>query len=340
MTGPGDRSDNLLEIRNLTTRFYTQDGVVHAVNGISYSLAEGDTLGIVGESGCGKSVSMLSVMRLVPDPPGKIEDGQVIFYDRDLLKLSEEEMRYVRGAEIAMIFQDPMTSLNPVLTVGFQIGEALKLHQGMNDRQARERAAELLSLVGIPNATERLDDYPHQFSGGMRQRAMIAMALSCNPLLLIADEPTTALDVTIQAQIIDLVKRLQEHLGMAVIWITHDLGVVARLAKRVIVMYAGYIIEDASVKEVYRCPRHPYTIGLLGSLPRLDEAPGAQLLSIPGQPPDLVALPQGCPFAPRCAFSSEHCRHENPTLKSIGNGHQVACWHQAETTGVWNGVRG
>jgi oligopeptide transport system ATP-binding protein len=246
--------DNLLEIRNLTTRFYTQDGVVHAVNGISYCLAEGDTLGIVGESGCGKSVSMLSVMRLIPDPPGKIEDGQVIFYDRDLLKLSEEEMRYVRGAEIAMIFQDPMTSLNPVLTVGFQIGEALKLHQGMNNTQARERASELLSLVGIPNATERLDDYPHQFSGGMRQRAMIAMALSCNPLLLIADEPTTALDVTIQAQIIDLVKRLQEQLGMAVIWITHDLGVVARLAKRVIVMYAGYIIEDASVKEAPAIP--------------------------------------------------------------------------------------
>ena len=227
---------SLLEVKNLTTRFYTQDGVVNAVNGISYALDEGETLGIVGESGCGKSVSMLSVMRLIPDPPGKIEDGEVMFFDRDLLKLSENEMRFVRGAEIAMVFQDPMTSLNPVLTVGFQITEALKLHQGMNDHQARDRAAELLSLVGIPNAVERLDDYPHQFSGGMRQRAMIAMALSCNPLLLIADEPTTALDVTIQAQIIDLVKRLQEQLGMAVIWITHDLGVVARLTKRVIVM--------------------------------------------------------------------------------------------------------
>jgi oligopeptide transport system ATP-binding protein len=330
---------DLLEIRNLTTRFYTQDGVVHAVNGISYSLGEGDTLGIVGESGCGKSVSMLSVMRLIPDPPGKIEDGQVIFYDRDLLELSAEEMRYVRGAEIAMVFQDPMTSLNPVLTVGFQIGEALKLHQGMNDKEARHRAAELLSLVGIPNAADRLDDYPHQFSGGMRQRAMIAMALSCNPLLLIADEPTTALDVTIQAQIIDLVKRLQEQLGMAVIWITHDLGVVARLARRVLVMYAGYIIEDAAVKDVYRRPRHPYTIGLLSSLPRLDEAPGTKLLSIPGQPPDLVALPSGCPFAPRCKYVTGQCRRENPTLEAVGNGHQVACWHKDLTEGVWNGVR-
>jgi len=330
---------NLLEIRNLTTRFYTQDGVVHAVNGISYSIEKGETLGIVGESGCGKSVSMLSVMRLIPDPPGKIEDGEVIFYDRDLLKLSQEEMRYVRGADIAMVFQDPMTSLNPVLTVGFQIVEALKLHQGMNDKEARDRAAEVLSLVGIPNATERLDDYPHQFSGGMRQRAMIAMALSCNPLLLIADEPTTALDVTIQAQIIDLVKRLQEQLGMAVIWITHDLGVVARLAKRVIVMYAGYIIEDASVREVYSSPRHPYTIGLLRSLPRLDEAPGTKLLSIPGQPPDLVALPEGCPFAPRCNCAAEQCWQENPRLRSIGNGHLVACWENGRTERAWSRVQ-
>jgi oligopeptide transport system ATP-binding protein len=330
---------SLLEVRNLTTRFYTHEGVVHAVNGISYTLEEGETLGIVGESGCGKSVSMLSVMRLIPDPPGKIEDGEVIFYDRDLLRLSEDEMRRVRGAEIAMIFQDPMTSLNPVLTVGFQITEALQLHQGMNNRQARERAAELLTLVGIPNADERLDDYPHQFSGGMRQRGMIAMALSCNPLLLIADEPTTALDVTIQAQIIDLVKRLQEQLGMAVIWITHDLGVVARLARRVIVMYAGYIIEEASVKDVYGHPRHPYTIGLLGSLPRLDDAPGTQLLSIPGQPPDLVALPEGCPFAPRCNYIVERCRQENPSLETVSLNHHVACWERDKTEGVWSSVR-
>ena len=330
---------SLLEIRNLTTRFYTQDGVVNAVNGISYNVDEGEILGVVGESGCGKSVSMLSVMRLIPDPPGKIVDGEIVFFNRDLLTLSDQDMRKVRGAEIAMVFQDPMTFLNPVLTVGFQINEALKLHQGMDEKQADERAAELLTLVGIPNAAERLDDYPHQFSGGMRQRAMIAMALSCNPMLLIADEPTTALDVTIQAQIIDLVKRLQEQLGMAVIWITHDLGVVARLAERVIVMYAGYIAEEAGIVELYTSPRHPYTIGLLGSLPRLDEAPGTQLYSIPGQPPDLVALPKGCPFQARCDFVSEQCLEENPTLDEVGPGHRVACWEHGRTKGVWNSGR-
>ncbi len=328
----------LLEVQNLTTRFFTQDGVVQAVNGISYDLEEGETLGIVGESGCGKSVSVLSIMRLIPDPPGKITDGEVRFMGRDLLKISDDEMRRVRGAEIAMVFQDPMTFLNPVLTVGFQIMEALKLHQGMDNKMARERAAELLSLVGLPNANERLDDYPHQFSGGMRQRAIIAMALSCNPSLLIADEPTTALDVTIQAQIIDLVKRLQEHLGMAVIWITHDLGVVARLTKRVIVMYAGYIIEEASVKDLYGYPRHPYTIGLLGSLPRLDEAPGTKLISIPGQPPDQVALPQGCPFAPRCDYVVERCTQENPGLETVGIKHTVACWEKDKTKGVRTSV--
>jgi oligopeptide transport system ATP-binding protein len=332
------QSEHLLEIKNLTTRFYTQDGVVKAVNGISYRIEPGDTLGIVGESGCGKSVSMLSVMRLIPDPPGKIEDGEVIFNGRDLLKISDDEMRRVRGGEVAMVFQDPMTSLNPVLTVGFQIVEALKLHQGVNDKEGRRQAAELLSLVGIPNAADRLDDYPHQFSGGMRQRAMIAMGLSCNPQLLIADEPTTALDVTIQAQIIDLVKRLQEQLGMAVIWITHDLGVVARISQRVIVMYAGYIIEDAPVKELYGSPRHPYTIGLLGSLPRLDAAPGTKLMSIAGQPPDLVALPEGCPFAPRCNYVVERCKQENPTLEKVGVEHQVACWENDKTKGAWKGV--
>jgi oligopeptide transport system ATP-binding protein len=329
---------NLLEVKNLTTQFFTQDGVVQAVNGISYNLEEGETLGIVGESGCGKSVSVLSIMRLIPDPPGKITDGEVLFYGRDLLKLSDDEMRRVRGAEIAMVFQDPMTFLNPVLTVGFQIMEALKLHQGMDDKEARERAAELLSLVGIPKAADRLDDYPHQFSGGMRQRAIIAMALSCNPLLLIADEPTTALDVTIQAQIIDLVKRLQEQLGMAVIWITHDLGVVARLTRRVIVMYAGYIIEEASVKDLYGSPRHPYTIGLLGSLPRLDES-SIKLLSIPGQPPDQVALPEGCPFAPRCEYVTERCIQENPSLETVTLKHTVACWEKDRTQGVWTSVR-
>jgi oligopeptide transport system ATP-binding protein len=330
---------SLLEINNLNTRFYTQDGVVHAVNGISYTVNEGEILGIVGESGCGKSVSMLSVMRLIPDPPGKITDGEITFFGRDLLKLSDEEMRRVRGSEMAMVFQDPMTFLNPVLTVGYQIFEALKLHQGMDDRQARERAADLLTLVGIPNAAERLDDYPHQFSGGMRQRAMIAMALSCNPMLLIADEPTTALDVTIQAQIVDLVKRLQEDLGMAVIWITHDLGVVARLAQRVIVMYAGFIIEDAKIVDLYGSPRHPYTIGLLGSLPRLDAAPGAQLFSIRGQPPNLIALPDGCPFAPRCDFATERCLEENPSLEEVGTDHRVACWENEKTEGVWSSVQ-
>ncbi|HET90676.1 MAG TPA: ABC transporter ATP-binding protein [Chloroflexi bacterium] len=324
---------NLLEVRDLKTQFFTQDGVVHAVNGITYSLEEGECLGIVGESGCGKSVGVLSVMRLIPDPPGKIVNGEVVFRGRDLLKLSEEEMRYVRGAEIAMVFQEPMTSLNPVLTIGFQITEALRLHQGMNNKDARERAAELLAMVGIPQAADRLDDYPHQFSGGMRQRVMIAMALSCNPAILIADEPTTALDVTIQAQIVDLVKRLRDKLGMAVIWITHDLGVIARLAERVIVMYAGYIVEEAGVKELYGSPRHPYTLGLLGSLPRLDDY-GRQLYSVRGQPPDLVFLPKGCPFAARCDFAVERCEQEVPSLEAVGVEHRVACWEKDRTEGI------
>ncbi len=324
----GSHSSNvLLDIKNLTTRFYTDDGVVHAVNGISYTLEEGGMLGIVGESGCGKSVHALSIMRLIPSPPGKIEEGEIWFDGRDLLKVSEADMHHVRGAEIAMVFQDPMTSLNPVYTVGFQIMEALKLHQGMNDAQARERAGELLALVGIPEALQRLDDYPHQFSGGMRQRAMIAMALSCNPKLLIADEPTTALDVTIQAQIVDLVRRLQDQLGMAVMWITHDLGVVAGMAKKVNVMYAGYIIERGNVKDIYGRPRHPYTIGLLGSLPRLDAAPGTQLISIPGLPPDLIALPPGCPFAARCTYVEDRCREEMPPAEEVeGENHTVCCW--------------
>ena len=325
---------NLLEVRNLQTQFFTQDGVVHAVSGISYDLQEGACLGIVGESGCGKSVSVLSVMRLIPDPPGKIVGGEVFFRGRDLLRLSDEEMRYVRGAEIAMVFQEPMTSLNPVLTIGFQIMEALKLHQGMNNKEARERAAELLAMVNIPQAADRLDDFPHQFSGGMRQRVMIAMALSCSPSLLIADEPTTALDVTIQAQIVELVKRLRDKLGMAVIWITHDLGVIARLAERVVVMYAGYIIEEATVKELYASPRHPYTLGLLGSLPRLDEAPGTKLVSVRGQPPDLIYRSPGCPFAPRCNYKTEHCEREMPLLEAVGVGHQVACWEKSRTEGV------
>jgi oligopeptide transport system ATP-binding protein len=319
---------HLLEIRDLTTRFYTEDGVVNAVNGISYNLDEGETLGVVGESGCGKSVHALSIMRLIPIPPGKIEKGQVLFRGQNLLDLEEDEMRKVRGGKIGMIFQDPMTSLNPVLTVGFQIMEALQLHQGMDKREAQERSAELLDLVGIPQAGDRLDDYPHQFSGGMRQRAMIAMGLSCNPSILIADEPTTALDVTIQAQITELVKDLQDKIGMAVIWITHDLGVVAGLAQRVNVMYAGYIIESGPVGLIYGNPHHPYTVGLLGSLPNPDDPPGAELYSIPGEPPDLLDLAPGCPFYPRCTYHVDRCLHEMPPLEKIEAGHFVACWEK------------
>ncbi|MGD2148530.1 MAG: ABC transporter ATP-binding protein [Anaerolineae bacterium] len=324
----GSRDGNvLLDLRDLVTRFYTDDGVVHAVNGVTYTLGEGETLGVVGESGCGKTVHALSIMRLIPSPPGKIESGVVNFGGRDLMKIGEREMRHVRGAEIAMVFQDPMTSLNPVHTVGFQIMEALKLHQGMGDKAARDRAGELLAMVGIPDAQQRLDDYPHQFSGGMRQRAMIAMALSCNPQLLIADEPTTALDVTIQAQIVELVKRLQDRLGMAVMWITHDLGVVAGMAETVNVMYAGYIIERGDVKAIYGQPRHPYTIGLLGSLPRLDEAPGTKLTSVPGLPPDLLVLPPGCPFAERCPYTADQCVEAMPPLEATDReDHTAACW--------------
>ena len=260
----------ILEIRNLRTDFHTQDGVVHAVNGVSYSLREGETIGIVGESGCGKSVSMLSVMRLLPIPPAKIYADKINFFDRNLLEFSDAEMRNIRGSQIAMIFQDPMTSLNPVLTIGFQLMEPLRLHLGMSKQDAEKRAIELLQIVGISDARTHLKDFPHQFSGGMRQRVMIAMALSCNPALLIADEPTTALDVTIQAQIVDLVKQLRTQFGQALIWITHDLGVVAGLAERVIVMYAGFIVEDAQVDELYKNPRHPYTKALLRSLPRVD----------------------------------------------------------------------
>ncbi len=317
----------LMRIQNLRTSFFTQDGEVHAVNGISYTLEEGGALGIVGESGCGKSVHALSIMRLIPHPPGKIWADEIWFDGRDILSLSEGEMRQIRGGEIAMVFQDPMTSFNPVYTIGFQIMEALKLHQGMDNREARRRTEELLTMVGIPDARSRLDDYPHQFSGGMRQRAMIAMALSCNPKLLIADEPTTSLDVTIQAQIVDLVKRLQDQLGMAVMWITHDLGVVAGLARYINVMYAGYIIEQGQVKDIYKRPRHPYTQGLLGSLPRLDEAPGTKLVSIPGLPPDLIDLPPGCAFAPRCPHITDPCLEAMPTLeKADGDEHFVACW--------------
>jgi len=318
----------LMEVKNLNTKFHTQEGTVYAVNGISYTLNEGETLGIVGESGCGKSVHALSIMGLISQPPGEVKADAVIFRGRDLMKLNSEEMRLLRGSEIAMVFQDPMTSLNPVLTIGHQITEALKLHLGMDNQQARERAAELLAMVGIPSAADRLDDYPHQFSGGMRQRAMIAMALSCNPQLLIADEPTTALDVTIQAQILDLVRRLRDKIGMAMIWITHDLGVIAGLADTVQVMYAGYIVERGPNREIFKDTRHPYTLGLLGSLPRLDRK-GGKLFSIEGAPPDLRVEPKGCPFAPRCIYRVERCLHEMPLLEPAEGGfpdHVVACW--------------
>jgi oligopeptide transport system ATP-binding protein len=324
----------LLDVRGLYTQFFTKDGIVKAVNGITYSLNEGETLAIVGESGCGKSVGVMSLTRLIPSPPGKVVAGEVIFDGRDLLKLEPDELRQIRGNRIAMIFQDPMTSLNPVLTIGHQISEALILHLGMNKEQARKRSVELLELVGIPGAANRLDDYPHQFSGGMRQRVMIAMGLSCNPQLLIADEPTTALDVTIQAQIVDLVGRLKDEIGMAVIWITHDLGVVAGMAERVIVMYAGFIVEEASVRDLYDSPRHPYTLGLLGSLPRLDEDKPVRLKSIEGFPPDLVALPQGCPFAARCDYKIAKCETENPPMEPVGPAHRAACWVDVTTGGV------
>jgi oligopeptide transport system ATP-binding protein len=323
----------LLDVRGLETRFKTQQGVVHAVNGVSFGLKEGETLGVVGESGCGKSVTVMSLLKLIPTPPGKIAAGEAEFFGQDLLKMSSEEIRHVRGSQISMVFQDPMTSLNPVLTIGQQLEEPLMLHVGMNKQQARDRSAELLELVGIPRAKDRLGDYPHQFSGGMRQRVMIAMALSCSPQILIADEPTTALDVTIQAQIIELAKRLRDELGMAIIWITHDLGVIAGLADRVLVMYGGLIIEEAPVKELYSNPSHPYTIGLIGSLPRVDEKEHTRLASIDGLPPVLYEMPTSCPFAPRCTYAIERCRAENPALQPVGQNkdHRIACWVDVKT---------
>ena len=318
-----------MDVKDLVVRFYTQEGTVYAVNGVSYQLHEGETLGVVGESGSGKSVHSLAIMGLIPSPPGKVESGEVLFEGRDLLKLPKEQMRLVRGKEIAMIFQDPMTSLNPVLTIGTQITEALKLHLGMNNDQSRRRAAELLDLVGIPDAAKRLDDYPHQFSGGMRQRVMIAMGLSCNPKLLIADEPTTALDVTIQAQIIELVKQLKDEFNMAIVWITHDLGVVAGIADRVSVMYDGRIMEIGPTKEVFQDTRSAYTQGLLDSLPRLDGS-NQRLVSIEGSPPDMRIPPAGDPFAPRNPYATDRCFQEMPPLKPVEGGHPehlAAAWY-------------
>ncbi|MBN1371645.1 MAG: ABC transporter ATP-binding protein [Anaerolineaceae bacterium] len=322
---------NILTVEGLETQFKTQDGTVHAVNGVSFVLKEGETLGIVGESGCGKSVTMMSMMRLIPMPPGKVVAGLALFQGRDLLSMSDAEVRSVRGSQITFIFQDPMTSFNPVLTIGRQLAEPAEIHLNMTKKQAYDRAAEMLALVGIPKPKDRLDDFPHQFSGGMRQRAMIAMSLVCTPQILIADEPTTALDVTIQAQIVELVKGLRDKLGMAIIWITHDLGIIAGLADRVGVMYAGYIIEEAAVKDLYREPAHPYTIGLLGSLPRLDETSNRRLTSIDGLPPVLMAKPTYCPFAPRCRYAYERCWKENPALVTIDTNHRTACWIDTKT---------
>jgi oligopeptide/dipeptide ABC transporter ATP-binding protein len=317
----------LLEVRSLTTEFVTRGGVVRAVDGVSWDVAEGETVALVGESGCGKSVSALSVMRLVAGPAGRIVGGQVLFKGRDLLTLSEEKMRRVRGREIAMVFQEPMTSLNPVLTIGRQLTEGLEIHLGMTRAQARQRAVEVLATVGIPDAARRLSQYPHQFSGGMRQRIMIAAALACNPALLLADEPTTALDVTIQAQILELMRDLSRRLGVAMLIITHNLGVVARYADRVNVMYAGRIVERGSARDLYRRPRHPYTLGLLRSVPRLDEPRRARLEPIEGQPPDLTRLGAGCAFAPRCTFRVERCLVERPVLAPTdAEGHVSACW--------------
>ncbi len=321
----------MLEVRDVRTRFHTQDGIVHAVNGISFDLDEGELLGVVGESGSGKSVTMMSLLKLLPMPPAEIVSGRALLEGENLIALDPERLRRVRGAQVGFIFQDPMTSLNPVLTVGYQITEPLRVHLGQSRAAARRRAVELLELVGIPMAASRLDDFPHQFSGGMRQRVMIAVALACEPKVLIADEPTTALDVTIQAQILDLVKRLRRELGMAIIWITHDLGVVAGLADRVMVMYGGLVVERAGVRALYGRPRHPYTRGLLRTLPRLDGTRSERLESIAGQPPNLARAPAACPFAPRCEYAFERCWRENPVLETVAEGHEVACWLDPDT---------
>ncbi len=329
-----NKMDTLLQVTDLCTRFHTPEGIVYAVNGITLEVKEGETVAIVGESGCGKSVSMMSILRLIPIPPGQIARGRVVYRGQDMLTKTEDEMEQVRGKEIAMIFQDPMTSLNPVLTIGRQLTESLRTHLMLSKDAAEKKAVEMLEQVGISDAAQRLKDYPHQFSGGMRQRVMIAMALACNPSLLIADEPTTALDVTIQAQIVELVEHLRSQLHMAIIWITHDLGVVAGLADRVIVMYAGFIVEEARVDELYEDPRHPYTTALLNALPRIDRRRAHRLKSIPGSPPNLLVEPKGCPFMPRCEYAVDRCKKDNPALTPTdpdSEHHRAACWVDIRT---------
>ena len=315
----------LLSVRNLVTRFRTARGTLTAVDHVSFDVAAGETVAIVGESGSGKSVTALSILRLIPDPPGQIASGEILFEGRDLLKLSDAEIRDVRGDRIAMIFQEPMSSLNPSLTVGMQVGEPVNLHRKLPWRKALDKARELLGMVRMSDTASRVGAYPHQFSGGMRQRAMIAMALACEPRLIIADEPTTALDVTVQAQILDLLKDLAQRTNSALILITHDLGVVARYADRVVVMYAGRVVESAPAAELYAHPRHPYTRGLMASVPRLDGNTDERLIPIEGQPPDLARLPPGCAFAPRCRQASDACRSAPPPLRSIAPLHQLAC---------------
>ena len=327
---PENKSEKLLSVTDLRTHFFNRDGVVKAVDGVSWDLDRGETLGLVGESGCGKSITALSILRLVPSPPGRIVGGSVRFDGRELLSLPDSAMRQLRGNDISMIFQEPMTSLNPVLTIGWQMGETLKLHQGRSRKAAMDRAAEMLDLVRIPEPRRRLEQYPHELSGGMRQRVMIAMALACNPKVLLADEPTTALDVTIQAQILALMQELKQRLGTAIVLITHDLGVIAEMAQRVVIMYAGRKVEEAPVDELFERPRHPYTVGLLGSVPHLARGKATnarpRLAEIPGMVPSLVDMPKGCVFAPRCALATDRCRAEYPPFEQKAPGHFAACW--------------
>ncbi|AFM41677.1 oligopeptide/dipeptide ABC transporter, ATP-binding protein [Desulfosporosinus acidiphilus SJ4] len=332
----------LLEVENLSTSFYTYAGEVQSVSGVSFHVDKGEAVGIVGESGCGKSVTVQSIMRLIPNPPGKIKNGQIRLAGRDLVKLSEKEMQKIRGKEIGMIFQDPMTSLNPVLTIGRQMAEVLQRHEGIGKHEALGRSAKYLTMVGIPNAERRLKQYPHEFSGGMRQRVMIAMALLCNPKLLIADEPTTALDVTIQAQILELMKELKDRINTSIILITHDLGVVAGLCSRIIVMYGGKIVEMGTTQEIFKNPRHPYTWGLLRSVPRLDASQRSKLVPIVGSPPDLLNPPKGCAFAARCPHAMKICESQPPVYTDVSEGHKAACWllHPDAPQVTYNGIDG
>jgi oligopeptide transport system ATP-binding protein len=318
--------EKVLEVKDLKTYFYTDEGELRAVDGLSYHVNKGESVGLVGESACGKSVSAMSIMRLIPYPPGVIVGGEIFFKGQDILKVSEEEMRHIRGDQIAMVFQEPTTSLNPVLTIRTQISESLELHRGMNKEEAAKEAVTLLHLVGIPDAEKRVGDYPYQFSGGMQQRIMIAMALSCNPELLIADEPTTSLDVTVQAQLLEIMGNLKSQFGTALIVITHNLGIVARYVDRVNVMYAGQLMETGPTDAIYGEPRHPYTMGLLASVPRLDLPRNRKLSVIPGLPPNLTRLPKGCSFAPRCSYVTSRCREERPPLEQVGPNHYRACF--------------